>query len=341
MNKFFDTQETTGDDIKHRISHSQLKKYRTCPKKWSLHYRDKLRPPEESIYFIFGTAMHEVLQEYLQKMYGGTAKEANEMDLKGKFNKLLKSEFDDRKEAFEEEYPDREFPVTKKEMVQFYRDGEQIIGYFKRNRSEYFPKQTMELVGIEEKVEKGLRPGIAFVGYLDIVLLDKVSGTYKIIDLKTSTDGWDKWKKQEKKRTDQLVAYKSFYADKLGIDPSEIEIEYLIMKRELNSNAPYKPSRFQRYSPSDGSQSRSRVEEKINEFIDNCFTDDGEYREGDFEKKPGKYKCAFCPYSQDHGVEGYKVCDMGGKRFMDYGPNMAPYVDDKFVGPQPEQKSSS
>ena len=30
MNKFFDTQESTGDDIKHRISHSQMKMWREC-----------------------------------------------------------------------------------------------------------------------------------------------------------------------------------------------------------------------------------------------------------------------------------------------------------------------
>ena len=91
-NKFFDTQESIDDDIKHRISHSQMKMWRECRHKWQLHYRDKVRPPEESIYFIFGSSIHEVLQEYLQKMYSGTAKKANEMDLKGRFNKLLKEE---------------------------------------------------------------------------------------------------------------------------------------------------------------------------------------------------------------------------------------------------------
>ena len=339
MNKFFGSEQE--DDVEHVVSHSQMKMWRECRHKWALHYRDKLRPPEESIYFIFGSSIHEVLQLYLRKMYGGTAKEADELDLKGRFNTLLKEEYDDRKEAFNEDYPDREFPVTKKEMVQFYRDGEQIIDYFKRNRSEYFPKRTMELVGIEEKVEKGIKPGVAFVGYLDIVLRDKVSGTYKIIDLKASTDGWDKWKKREKKRTDQLVAYKSFYADKLGVAPSEIEIEYLIMKRELNSNAPYKPSRFQRFSPSAGSQSQSRVEKKIQEFVDNCFTEDGDYREGDFEKNQGKFTCVFCPYSKQFGEEGYRVCDQSGERYLDFPESMRPYIDDKYIGPQPEQKSKS
>ena len=334
MIKFFKTQE---DEDKIRISHSQFKKWRECPKKWGLRYREGIRPPDESILLVFGTAIHENLQDYLQKMYDDAAKGANRMDLKGRFNSLLKEEYDNRKEAFEEKHPDHEFPISKKEMVQFYRDGEQIIDYFRSNRSEYFPKRTMELVGIEEKIEKEVADGIVWVGYLDIVLRDRASGKYKIIDLKTSTDGWDKWKKKEKKRTDQLVAYKKFYAEQLGIEPDMVEIEYLIMKRELNTSAPYKPSRFQRFSPASGSQSRARVGRKIEEFISDAFNDNGEYREGDFEKKPDKYKCAFCPYSEDHGEEGYQICDQNGKRFMDYGENMRPYIDDKFIGPQPEQ----
>ena len=238
----------------------------------------------------------------------------------------------------EKEYPDREFPVTKKEMVNFARDGKAIIEYFKRNRSEYFPKRTWELVGIEEKVEQKLRDGIHWIGYLDVVLRNKESGKYKIIDLKSSTDGWDKWKKREKKRTDQLVAYKIFYADQLGIDPDMVEIEYLILKRKLNSDAPYKPSRFQRYSPSDGTTSRKRVKDKIDEFLDDCFTAEGEYRDKDFEKQPEKYTCAFCPYSEHFGEEGFKECDQGGTVFLDYPESMEPYIPSKYVGPQPEQK---
>ena len=333
-NKFFETQE---DESKVQVSHSQFKTWRECPRKWQLKYRDGLRPPDESIYFVFGTASHEALQLYIRKMYSETVKKANQIDLKDRFQSFLKEEYDSRKEAFKQDHPDREFPVTKKEMVQFARDGKAIIEYFRRNRSEYFPKREWELVGIEEKIDQPLRTGISWIGYLDVVLRNRKTGKYKIIDLKTSTDGWDKWKKREKKRTDQLVAYKMFYADQLGIDPEMIEIEYLIMKRKLNEDAPYKPARFQRFSPSDGSRSRKRVKEKINKFLDDCFEEGGAYREDkDFEQKPDKYKCAFCPYSQQHGEEGYQKCDQDGQRFLDYGENMAPYVDDKYVGPQPE-----
>lgn len=334
-NKFFQTQEDEKD-VK-RVSHSQFKQWRECPKKWQLKYKDGMRPPNESIHLVFGTAIHEALQLYLRKMYHDTVSKANELQLKGRFTSLFKEEFDSRKSHFEDKHSDADFPVTKKEMVEFARDGKAIIEYFKRNRSEYFPKRTWELVGIEEKVEQKLRDGIHWIGYLDVVLRNKESGKYKIIDLKSSTDGWDKWKKREKKRTDQLVAYKIFYADQLGIDPDMVEIEYLILKRKLNSDAPYKPSRFQRYSPSDGTTSRKRVKNKINEFLDDCFKEGGAYKDKDFEKQPDKYTCAFCPYSEHFGEEGFKECDQGGTLFLDYPQSMEPYIPSKYVGPQPSQ----
>ena len=331
MNKFFGEQKEQ-EDVVNRVSHSQFKRWRECAKKWSLDYKEELEPPDESIHLVFGVAIHETLQLYLRKMYGETVKEANKLDLKSKFTSLLKKEYDKRKESFEEKHPDREFPVTKKEMVQFAEDGKAIIEHFKRNRSEHFNKQKTSLVGIEEKIEQKVQKGVVWVGYLDVVIRDRKSGKYKIIDLKTSTDGWDKWKKREKKRTDQLVAYKSFYAKQLGIDPNQTEIEYLILKREIDD---YEP-RFQQFTPASGKEERERVQAKIQEFLDECFTDEGEYKEKKHEADPGRYKCAFCPFSFQHGEKGYDVCNEH-PRYLDYPESMAPYVDDKFVGPQPEQ----
>lgn len=333
MSKFFETEQEEKNTY---ISHSQFKTYRQCPRKWQLKYRDGKRPPDESIHLIFGVAIHEAVQLYLRVLYNSTVKEANSLNLKDRFRELLKEEYDNRKESFNKKHPDTEFPVTKQEMVEFAKDGAAIIEYFKRNRSDYFSKRETKLVGIEEKIDRKVSEGIHWIGYLDVVLYNKSEGTYKIIDLKSSTKGWNKWKKREKKRTDQLVAYKMFYADQLGVDPEQIEVEYLIMKRKLNEDAPYNPPRFQQFSPASGSQSRNRVEKKIQEFISDGFEDGGDYKNGDFEKDPGKYKCVWCPFSKQFGDEGYQICDQGGNTYLDYGEGMAPYVDDKYVGPQPE-----
>jgi len=82
----------------------------------------------------------------------------------------------------------------------------------------------------------------------------------------------------------------------------------------------------------------NRVSDKINEFVSDCFDEDGNYRDKEFDAEPDRYQCAFCPFSEQHGEKGFRICAQGGKKFLDYGENMAPYVDDKYVGPQPEQR---
>ena len=64
-----------------RISYSQLSMYNECPLKWKLNYVDNLRISESNIYLIFGTAMHEVLQTYLEIMYNDSIKNADLLDL--------------------------------------------------------------------------------------------------------------------------------------------------------------------------------------------------------------------------------------------------------------------
>ena len=69
-----------------RISYSQISMYNDCPLRWKLNYVDRLSISESNIHLIFGTAMHEVLQHYLNVMYAETAKKADEIDL----NKMLR-----------------------------------------------------------------------------------------------------------------------------------------------------------------------------------------------------------------------------------------------------------
>ena len=63
-----------------RISYSQYSQYATCPKRWKLNYIDKRGTYSQSIYTLFGTAMHEVLQSYLTIMYEESAAAAEKED---------------------------------------------------------------------------------------------------------------------------------------------------------------------------------------------------------------------------------------------------------------------
>ena len=62
-----------------KISYSQLSMFSECPLRWKLNYIDKLRVSEPSIHLLFGTAMHEVIQTWLEVMYNDSIKNANKL----------------------------------------------------------------------------------------------------------------------------------------------------------------------------------------------------------------------------------------------------------------------
>ena len=76
-----------------KISYSQLSMFSECPLRWKLNYIDDLSVSEPSIHLLFGTAMHEVIQTYLDIMYNNSVKNAEKLDL----NKML---FDNMCEEF-------------------------------------------------------------------------------------------------------------------------------------------------------------------------------------------------------------------------------------------------
>ena len=50
-----------------RVSFSQYSMWSSCPQHYKLQYIDKLSESTSNIHLVFGTAMHETLQEYLEK----------------------------------------------------------------------------------------------------------------------------------------------------------------------------------------------------------------------------------------------------------------------------------
>ena len=63
------------------ISYSQLSIFRSCPYRWKLQYKDKIKKFNSSIHTVFGTAIHEVLQHYLDVMFDTSAANADRINL--------------------------------------------------------------------------------------------------------------------------------------------------------------------------------------------------------------------------------------------------------------------
>ena len=134
-----------------KISYSQLSMFTECPLRWKLNYVDDLRISESNIHLIFGTAMHEVLQKYLEVMYYDTAKRA---DMIGYDRVLREKMVEGFKNARESDGKD---PCTVEQIREFFQDGCDILDFFKKRRGEYFSKRGYKLIGCEVPIDVDLK----------------------------------------------------------------------------------------------------------------------------------------------------------------------------------------
>ena len=285
-----------------RISYSQYSQWDICPFKWKLNYVDKLGVYTDSIHTMFGTSMHEVLQTYLTVMYNDTIKMADALPLRDMLLTRMKRNY---KQIMERN--GGEVFCEQTDMEEFYQHGLLILDWFKKKRQNYFSKKGYELVGIEVPINYDLPNDIKFIGYIDVLLYDKLRDRYKIIDIKTSTIGWNKYMKADKNKTDQLLLYKQFYGAQHDIPLDKIDVEYFIVKRKLYDKVDFPQRRIQTFSPANGKPSINKVNNNLDTFIKESFKD-GDYNlNHDFIKRPSKKNCRFCEFNQtEHCDEGVK-----------------------------------
>jgi len=273
-----------------RISYSQLSMFSECPERWKLNYIDKLRVFETNIFLIFGTAMHEVIQTWLEVMYNDSIKNADKLNLEQRLHDKLIEGFKKAKEQ------DGKDPCTKEQLKEFFQDGCDILDFVKKRRADYFSKRGYKLIGCEVPIDVDLKKNVKMVGYLDIVILDEYHNTLKIYDIKTSTQGWNKWQKKDENKTQQLLLYKQFYAKQYNHPIDKIEVEYFIVKRRLWENAMFPQKRVQKFSPASGTVSMNKVAKRLDTFLDLAFDDNGEQITDNIIATPSKKACKWCEF---------------------------------------------
>ena len=273
-----------------RISYSQLSMFSECPQRWKLNYIDKLRVFETNIHLIFGTAMHEVIQTWLEVMYNDSIKNANKLNLEQRLHDKLIEGF---KKAKEEEGKE---PCTLEQLREFFQDGVNILDFVKKRRADYFSKRGYKLIGCEVPIEVDLKKNVKIIGYLDLVILDEFHNTITIYDIKTSTQGWNKWMKKDENKTQQLLLYKQFYSKQYNHPIDKIEVEYFIVKRKLWENAMFPQKRVQKFSPASGTVSMNKVAKRLNTFLDLAFDEDGNKVSENIIPTPSKKSCRWCEF---------------------------------------------
>jgi hypothetical protein len=213
----------------------------------------------------------------------------------------LKSEFLKEKEKMK-----GGLPCTQIELEEFYGDGRRILNWFVKHIDKLYTKTGYELVGIEIPLNYEIKKGVYFIAYIDIVLREIGSGDVIIIDLKTSTNGWNKYQKEDKIKNAQILIYKKFYSELFKIPMTQIRVEFQIMKRKLAENSPYPTPHISKYIPSNGKPSVTKAYDEFMEFINIVFDDNGNRRiDIEYPKNPGanNKNCKFCEFYER------KVCN--------------------------------
>jgi hypothetical protein len=296
-------EKKAGDRV---VSYTQFSMYLQCPRQWELAYARRLRKDRPGIATTFGDAMHRTIQDWLLVAYTKTAKEAEAMDLEGMLFRYMSEKYAEEKAR----NGDQHF-TTKEVMFEHYEDGVNILRYLRKERSSYFNTRNMTLVGIEVPIyltPVESRPTVYLMGYLDLVFYDKRDGSYLILDIKTSTSGWNDWAKKDETKTAQMLLYKRYLADQYGVDINKIDVEYFILRRKIDTSSMYPPKRVQTFKPAQGKPSYNKVQRLFQEFVHDSFNPDGSYNlEREYPALAGR------PARTDGVCKNCRFCEFAGR----------------------------
>ena len=288
-----------------RVSFSQYSMWHNCPQQYKLSYIDGLSESTSNIHSIFGTAMHETLQNYLEKCLRISKSQADKMiDLKDYLKERMRETY-----LKETEGELNSQICTKEEMVEFLEDGNVLLDWFQKSKNfnRFFSLKHDELVAIEQPINTKIADNVNFMGFIDLIIRDTFNGRYRIIDFKTSTRGWSKYQKKDPVKNAQILLYKKFYAELLNISEDIIDVEFIILKRKVEVVEDIPTYRMSKHIPANGKVSVNKAWNGFKEFVDNVFDKDGNYRTDiEFPKNATKL-CEWCEFHHRG------ICDRGLK----------------------------
>jgi hypothetical protein len=277
-----------SDPKKKTVSYSQYAKWFKCPHQWELDYIKGLKTFEANLNLTYGNAIHETLQHYVKTLYTEGMLKATTLGLRDYFI-----------DHFVQECTDNKIVFTQDEMQEFVEDGVEFIKEFMTAavRLQHFPPDKYEFLGVEDELNMDLTNNTQYWGYIDLVLKEKATGRIKIFDFKTSRMAWTASQMEDLSKTSQLVLYKALYSRKHNVPVSQIDVEFMILKRKLYPNSKFRQTRIQVFKPESNQKEVTRVIDHFTQFITESFKPDGTYNTDiKYPKIPGKNKtnCKYC-----------------------------------------------
>lgn len=196
---------------KFHVSHSEFSVWSGCAFRHKLTYIDKLGGDDSNIYSIFGGIVHEGLETWLLNRGSvGFDLDALCLSLKRSFRVALL---------------DLKDPPESGQVQKFEESLDTFWKVFPGWLEETFP--GWRLTASEFPLYESIRLGTWFKGFIDLVLKTP-DGTTWVLDLKTSIAGWSDYNRTSPVKVSQLVFYKHFFSQKLGLDPTRVKVGFVV-----------------------------------------------------------------------------------------------------------------
>jgi len=206
-----------GTDKIH-ISFSEFSKFQQCQHKHLLEKYLGLITEPPSIHLIFGNSVHKAIEIGIKTKCDVTERVT-----------IFREDFS--KEMLDKMQGSPDF----RSFGDFIEQGENIIRYL---ITEEILAQY-DIVGVEYPLYEHLYGPFHFKGFIDLIVRDKITGRYVIIDWKTSGEEWNvPKKKKDNVFLSQMRFYKYFFSRKHNVDMEEIDCRYVVLNRLVNKNLP-------------------------------------------------------------------------------------------------------
>ena len=268
------------DKSKIHISFSEFSKFQGCGHKHLLEKYLKIVEEPPSVHLIFGNSIHKAI----------------EIGIKDKSD--IEKRVEIFKEIFTKEMLDTMQNYPDFRLLNDFRiQGENIIRYVSTEKI----LKKYEIIGVEYSLYEHLYGPFYFKGFIDLVVRDKETGRYVIIDWKTSGQQWDvSKKKKDKIFLSQMRFYKYFYSKKSGVPMKDIDCRYVVLNRLINKNIP--DGGFGKIQPVEIYSDLNDIEESVKllaESIKSIHIDNSFLK----AKLIGqKGNCFFCPHKNNIGL---------------------------------------
>lgn len=202
------------------ISYSAYKDWAECPHRHKKLWIERVSEFVGNIYTSFGTAIHETANKLVLNT-------VNEKDIEDYFSSKFSEILIETKLIKD---------IEEKEYNKFVKAGKRLSLEILPELKKHFG-DTFKVISSEKLMMVNI-PGFKdykFKGFIDLVI--KVENKYHIIDFKSTSWGWNSYKKSDPLMLYQLMLYKHFWALENNIEHKDIETHFILLKRTPSKKA--------------------------------------------------------------------------------------------------------